>query len=40
MNKTLFLLALARAGPITAPGDAPFGSRGQIIHCPIAFRFI
>lgn len=32
MNKTLFLVALVRAGHITAPGDAPFGSGGQNVN--------
>ena len=34
MNKKIVLLALARAGHITAPGGAPFGS-GLIV-----FRFV
>ena len=34
------VLGYVRAGHITAPGGAPFGSSGLIVNCPIVFRFL
>ena len=34
------MLGYVRAGHITAPGGAPFGSSGLIVNCPIVFRFL
>ena len=34
------ILGYVRAGHITAPGGAPFGSSGLIVNCPIVFRFL
>ncbi len=34
------ILGYVRAGHLTAPGGAPFGSSGFIVNCPIAFRFL
>jgi hypothetical protein len=34
------ILGYVRAGHLTAPGGAPFGSSGLIINCPIVFRFL
>nr|WP_316640917.1 hypothetical protein [uncultured Roseateles sp.] len=34
------ILGYVRAGHLTAPGGAPFGSSGLIVNCPIVFRFL
>ena len=34
------VLGMARAGHLTGPGGAPFGSTGLIVNCPIVFRFL
>ena len=34
------VLGYVRAGHLTAPGGAPFGSSGLIVNCPIVFRFL
>ena len=34
------ILGMARAGHLTGPGGAPFGSTGLIVNCPIVFRFL
>jgi hypothetical protein len=34
------ILGMVRAGHLTGPNGAPFGSTGLIINCPIVFRFL
>lgn len=34
------ILGYVRAGHLTAPGGAAFGSSGLIVNCPIVFRFL
>ena len=34
------ILGYVRAGHLTAPGGAPFGSSGLIVNCPVVFRFL
>jgi hypothetical protein len=34
------ILGMAQKGWITGPAEAPFGSIGIVVNCPIAFRFL
>lgn len=40
LNQEFQFLDFVEQGWITGPGGKPFGSTGNIVNCPIMFRFL